>query len=137
MKVKSYQTAILRKLPSKPARFLNELGLLKGKMLDYGCGYGLDAMLFHMDRFDPAFFPKRKFKGKYDIIVCIYVLNVVSTKEQNKIIINVKKLLRKGGKAYFAVRRDLKIKTKTQRIVKLNLSKLVENSSFCIYKLNQ
>ena len=36
-------TAISRKAPSRPMRFLQEHDLLKGRMLDYGCGRGTDA----------------------------------------------------------------------------------------------
>jgi hypothetical protein len=61
-------------------RFLNSLGLLRGKMLDYGCGRGFDAEYYGMDKYDPHYAPEFP-KIKFDTITCNYVLNVVDAVE--------------------------------------------------------
>jgi len=120
----SEKTAISRNKPSVPIQWLYNNNLLKGKCLDYGCGQGYDALTFNMDKYDPWWWPFKP-KELYDTITCIYVLNVVDKKERENIISRIKSLLKPKGKAYIAVRRDIKKKTKTphgyQYNVKLNL----------------
>ena len=103
----SYKTARNRSGLSKPIRFLLESKAIKGKVLDYGCGFGQDAKALDFDMYDPHFYPdgldNRK---KYDTIVCNYVLNVVDPIVECKIIADISKRLKKGGRAYFTVRRD-------------------------------
>ena len=41
--IKELGGAIRRETVSKTARFLEEHGLVRGRVLDYGCGFGLDA----------------------------------------------------------------------------------------------
>jgi len=118
------RTAITRKAPSLPMRHLSGTGLLVGRTLDYGCGRGYDADHFKMAKFDPHFAPERP-KGKFDTIVCNYVLNVVSIPTERQILDDIKSLLVEGGIAYVSVRRDLKklITTRTgynQRLVSIN-----------------
>jgi SAM-dependent methyltransferase len=57
--------------------------------------------------FDPHYFPNLP-NEKFDVIVCFYVLNVLFEEEQNEVLMKVSSLLKSGGKAYFAVRRDIK-----------------------------
>ena len=135
MSYNTFKTAITRNRPSLPARYLKSQGLLKGKMLDYGCGKGLDAKCYDMDKYDPYYAPKRNQRGKYDIITCTYVLCVLSKSKQKMVIENIRNLLRKNGVAYISVRRDLKEPKGDQRIVNLNLPIIKETSGYCIYKL--
>jgi 2-polyprenyl-3-methyl-5-hydroxy-6-metoxy-1,4-benzoquinol methylase len=102
---KAYLTAISRNKISKPVQFLKTEGLLKGTVLDYGCGRGFDAKAIKADAFDPHYFPEMP-KKKYDTIICNYVLNVVDETVEKNIIKSIKKLLKKGGRAYISVRRD-------------------------------
>ena len=148
---KAHMTAINRNHSSAPTTWLKEQGLLDAriqKILDYGCGHGIDAYWLsratdgeNVDKYDPYYFPLTKLvEASYDVIICIYVLNVVFEDEQEKIISRITKLLKPGGKAYFAVRRDIKkegftTKKTFQRNVVLDLPVLCENSSFCIYAL--
>ena len=73
--------------------------------------------------------------------MCTYVLNVVEKDVQTKIVESIKSLLKKDGKAYLTVRRDIKKEGLTsrglQRNVHLDLDVLKENSSFCIYELSK
>ena len=133
-------TAISRKSPSRPMRFLQEHDLLKGRMLDYGCGRGTDAKFFGMDAYDPFWMPDRP-TGTFDTITCHYVLNVVDQDMRNDIIADIHNLLDVSGTAYLTVRRDMKQNYRvygyTQSIVVLELPSLEKNNSYEIYKLEK
>ena len=108
----SHLTAKERAKLSFPMSWLKNKGKLKGKILDYGCGFGTDADLlnskgFEVDKFDKYYF-NNPLTEQYDIITCIYVLNVVEPIIQTDILLEISSLLKPGGRAYFAVRRDIK-----------------------------
>ncbi len=108
----SHLTAIERTNLSSPVRFLLARDLLKSRVLDFGCGLGNDVKLLQQKGldivgYDPHYVPIYP-TGKFDTIVCCYVLNVLRAEEQAEVLMNVSHLLAPGGKAYYAVRRDLK-----------------------------
>jgi diadenosine tetraphosphate (Ap4A) HIT family hydrolase len=108
----SHLTAIERVYLSAPAQFLLDKKLLQGKILDFGCGFGNDVKLlrqkgFNITGYDPYYFPQYP-QGKFDTIICFYVLNVLFPQEQANVLMEVSHLLKLGGKAYYAVRRDIK-----------------------------
>lgn len=74
--------------------------------LDYGCGKGFDADYYGIEKYDPYYFPEYPTK-LYDVVVCNYVLNVVSEQEEAKILTRVFSLLKATGIGIFSVRRDL------------------------------
>lgn len=133
-----HRTAIGRNKLSKPTRFLKENNLLTGNILDFGCGRGQDADRLMMDKYDPYYFSEYPTK-KYDTIICNYVLNVISSEEQKQVISQIQELL--SGIAYITVRRDIKkdIKTKftTQRVVKLSYPSIFKDSTMEIYKIEK
>lgn len=102
----SHKAVANRQSMSAPFKFLTENNLLIGRVLDFGCGKGLDAEALNIERYDPYYYRKRV-EGKFDTIVCNYVLNVVDTENQNKIIEAIDSLLNKGGIAYLTVRADI------------------------------
>ncbi|HEY9705852.1 MAG TPA: methyltransferase domain-containing protein, partial [Allocoleopsis sp.] len=110
----SHLTAIERTYLSFPAKFLLENNLLQGKILDFGCGLGNDVKLlqkkgFDITGYDPYYFPTYPLPTtKFDTILCFYVLNVLFIEIQSTVLMEVSYLLKPGGKAYYAVRRDLK-----------------------------
>jgi len=126
-------TAIARTGLSAPARWLDENDLLHGRVLDYGCGRGADATLLGIEGYDPHFYSTFPV-GKFDVIMCNYVLNVVSPRMGFGILEVIEGLLRPNGSAYVSVRRDIG-ETDSQRNVTLPLPVLVENAGFCIYEL--
>lgn len=143
----SYRTAIKRKGISTPIRYLIDKQLIKRnhKILDFGCGRGQDCDLsvssgFDAYKYDPYWLPDDKILNKkYDRVLCIYVLNVVNKETREKIITQLKNLVKKKGKIYIAVRRDIKKHKKTsigthQYSVRLPYKKITENSGFCIYE---
>ena len=107
----SHLTAKERETLSFPGKILMERSLLTGSILDFGCGFGKDveslkARNKDIQGYDPFYF-KTYPSAKFDTILCFYVLNVLLPQEQAKVINEVSKLLKFGGKAYFAVRRDV------------------------------
>jgi hypothetical protein len=143
MKHHPEKTAISRTKPAKPMRLLDEKGLLKGSKLDYGCGKGLDAETFNMEKFDPFYHPEKPNDSSFDTITCQYVLNVLPKDEETKILKDIQNLLKNTGKAYITVRRDiskegLTSKKTFQRNVVLSLPVLhEEKNAFCIYELSK
>lgn len=108
----SYLTAKDRKYASFPARFLLENKYLVGEVLDFGCGLGKDVEILkergiNIIGYDKHYFPQYP-KKKFDTIICIYVLNVLMPEEQTDVLMEISYLLKPTGKAFFAVRRDLK-----------------------------
>jgi diadenosine tetraphosphate (Ap4A) HIT family hydrolase len=107
----THLTAKERNTISFPARILLERNLLQGDTLDYGCGMGSDVTLLkekgiNITGYDPYYFPEKS-TGKFDTIICFYVLNVLMQEEQSDVIMEISALLKPNGKAYFAVRRDI------------------------------
>lgn len=130
-----HRTAIARNGLSIPARLLRGEILAANRSLDFGCGRGLDADILGMEKYDPNGYPSRP-SGKYGIILCSYVLNVVSVSEQAKILKYIQKLLCAGGAAYITVRRDSAARIR-QRMVRLGLPVyLHKKGSFCIYRMD-
>jgi len=108
----SHMTAKERHGPSYPTRRLFRGKLLTGRVLDFGCGVGADLDFLRVQGldvsgFDPYYAPAEP-SGRYDTILCIYVLNVLLPEEQSHVLMAVSELLSPGGRAYFAVRRDVR-----------------------------
>lgn len=108
----SHLTAKERDSLSFPARYLLNHNLLLGEILDFGCGLGTDVKLlkansFNVTGYDKHYFPDYPQK-KFDTIICFYVLNVLMPEEQASVLMELSRLVKPTGKAYIAVRRDLK-----------------------------
>ena len=133
------RTAIRRGNASAPARWLAENGLICGTSLDYGCGHGKDADTFGMERWDPCWWPSHvpgRRGRKYDTVLCTYVLCVISNKEQQRVLAEIKRVLHPKGIAYLTVRRDRKDMARHHRMVRLNLPLVVEvPGRFAIYRM--
>jgi hypothetical protein len=137
----AHKTAIRRKAPSVPMRWLHCNNKLQGRALDYGCGRGYDADHYKLDKYDPHYYCMEP-TGEYDTVVCNYVLNVVHKDEQIDIMHKIKNLLTQDGKAYLTVRRDIKedgytSKGTYQETVRLNLPVVRETSTYCIYEMRR
>ena len=136
----SHKTAMTRTRLSVPSRWIKKECPFSGRVLDYGCGRGKDADILKCDKYDSYYFPAYP-QGLYNTILCIYVLNTLPVQEREKVLKDVKSLLAPGGRAYFAVRRDLKQEGVTsigtfQETVKLSEDEfqlLTEHSGMAIY----
>jgi ATP adenylyltransferase len=108
----SHLTIKEREWPSFPTKYLQSHGLIKGRVLDFGCGTGVDVEFLRgkghdVIGYDPYYAPDYP-TGRFDTILCHYVLNVLLPEEQVAVLMAVSELLEPGGKAYFTVRRDIK-----------------------------
>jgi len=108
----SHLTVKEREGPSYPTKHLFKNHLIKGRTLDFGCGLGADVMFLReagvdITAYDPYYVPENP-AGRFDTIVCNYVLNVLLPEEQSYVLMAVSELLNPGGVAYFCVRRDIK-----------------------------
>ncbi len=109
--INSHLTAKKRDKISFPTRLLIEKQLINGEVLDFGCGFGKDVDELKSTNvdimgYDPFYFNEYP-TDQFDTIICIYVLNVLLPQNQAKVIYQISKLLKSGGTAYFAVRRDV------------------------------
>ena len=107
----SHLTVKERRYPSFPAKQLLSMGQIQGKVLDFGCGLGVDVSFLRKNGFetigyDPHYAPEIP-EGRFDTILCNYVLNVLLPDEQVQVLMAVAELLKPTGRAYFAVRRDI------------------------------
>lgn len=144
-------TAKERDKLSFPAKWLMERKLLKGKILDFGCGFGSDVEFLKREGFDMVGYDKYYKpdypKAKFDTILCIYVLNVLERTSQWEVLMRISELLSANGTAYLVVRRDLtyegyrihKVHQKTtyQCNVKLPLVSMFCNEFCEIYKFTR
>lgn len=108
----SYKTAITRKSPSIPARYvINKLlpQLRFKSILDWGCGKGKDLELFQQAGlktagYDPYFMPHRP-RAKFDFGICTYVLNAIQDSfERRRSIANMGSHIKRGGNILVTVR---------------------------------
>lgn len=108
-------TALKRKKLSLPMEYLLSKGLIRGKVLDYGCGNGQDVDRLKTLGYDIMGYDKynKLFNNDglllddyYDTITCIYVLNVIPDLEQHQELLNI--LTRLGKDVYIAIRSDKK-----------------------------
>jgi len=107
----SHKTVENRQTSSFPTRHLHQNGYLEGRVLDFGCGSGKDVEFlkqkgYDVEGYDPYYFTEFP-KGKFDTILCHYVLNVLMPEEQAGVLMEIAELLKPTGSAYFTVRRDI------------------------------
>lgn len=141
-------TAKERDSLSFPAKYVLNQKLLKGDILDFGCGFGKDVELlqakgFNISGYDPHYFSDYPTQ-KFDTIICFYVLNVLLPEEQTDVLMQLSQLVKPTGSVYLAVRRDVmyegfrihKIHQKKtyQCNVVLNSKSILRNQSCEIYE---
>lgn len=112
----SYKTAIARKGASAPVQWLVSKGLLKGRVLDYGCGKG-DICKFtdipNAEQWDPNWHPQRP-AGLFDTVYNGFVMNVMPEPQRMRVLHDIWRYLKPGGTAYIAIRRDVKSQLGTE-----------------------
>lgn len=138
--VKELGGAIKRETVSKTARFLDEHRLLRGRVLDYGCGFGFDADHFGWEAYDPQYRQKRP-EGRFDTIVCNHVANMLTRASRQESFRAIQALLAPEGKAYVSVSRKIPkagkvaVRKRIQNYVVLTLPSLFRDEELEIYQL--
>lgn len=110
----SWKTAMARTKPSAPLQWLLSKQLIKGTVLDYGCGQGADVRFldtqFSTVGYDPHWKPNELSPGaRFDTVLCTYVLNVITPEEEAAVLVRLGQLVEPGGEIFIAVRRDLPV----------------------------
>ena len=138
--IKELGGAIRRGTVSKTARFLDENRLLRGRVLDYGCGFGFDADHFGWEAYDPHYRQKLP-EGLFDTIVCNHVANMLTRDSRQKLFRALQALLAPQGKAYVSVSRKIPrsgkiaMRKRIQNYVLLTLPSVYRDGELEIYRL--
>jgi hypothetical protein len=129
-----------RQVLSKTARVLIEANLIRGRVLDYGCGLGFDADQQGWEAFDPYYRPGTP-TGSYDTILVNHVANILTRSSRVVLFRTVNALLAEGGKAYISVARNIPTSGKPgprrriQNFVVLTLPSIFADDEEEIYQL--
>jgi SAM-dependent methyltransferase len=138
--IKELGGAIRRETVSTTARVLDDRDLLRGRILDYGCGYGFDADHFGWEAFDPHTRQKAP-EGLFDTIVCNHVVNMLTRSSRQKLFQALVDLLTPRGKAYLSVSRKIPVtgklamRKRIQNYVVLTLPSVYRDEDLEIYRL--
>jgi 2-polyprenyl-3-methyl-5-hydroxy-6-metoxy-1,4-benzoquinol methylase len=138
--IKELGGAIRRLTVSRTARILEEQGLLRGRILDYGCGFGFDADHFGWEAFDPRYRQMLP-EGQFDTIVCNHVANMLTRKSRQELFSTLQALLTPQGMAYVSVSRKIPkagkiaMRKRIQNYVVLTLPSLFCDKELEIYRL--
>jgi hypothetical protein len=139
---RALRTAVKRDKQSRAAELLTGLALVKGRVLDYGCGFGFDADHCGWDAYDPYYRPRDP-EGPYDTILCTLVLNVLSRARRARVLAHIQSLLTHDGHAYLAVSRNVPVTGKLgihhslQNYVVLTLPLVFADEKLAIYDLRR
>ena len=124
MKIEPHKSAIRRTKPSHSARTIEQRGLVKNPVFDYGCGTGTDATYlkskgYNVSFWDPYFHnetpPSEYPSHSFHTILCTYILNVIQKDERVDVISKIRKLLHPNDSVFFTVRNDFEIAYQVQR----------------------
>ena len=138
--VKELGGAIRRQTISKTAQVLVDQGLVRGRVLDHGCGFGFDADHFGWEAFDPHYRRKTP-EGLFDTVVCNHVAHMLTRASRHKLFGVIVALLAPQGTAYLSVSRKLPaagklgIRKRIQNYVVLTLPSVFRDGEVEVYRL--
>lgn len=131
-----------RKDLSKTARILIENNLVRGRVLDYGCGLGFDADRQGWEAYDPYYRPGQP-TGPYDTIIVNHVANILTRNSREELFRAVNGLLAPSGSAFISVSRNIPVSGKPgprrriQNYVILTLPSIFSDDEEEIYQLTK
>ncbi len=140
--IKELGGAVRRETVSKTAQLLDERGLLVGRVLDYGCGFGFDADHFGWEAYDPHYRQKAP-EGVFDTVVCNHVANMLTRASRRKLFEALTALLAPKGRAYVSVSRKIPVEGKLamrkriQNYVVLTLPSVYRDGELEVYRLER
>lgn len=138
--VKELGGAIDRGTISQTAQILVERRLIRGRVLDYGCGFGFDADHFGWEGYDPHYRQKLP-TGPFDTVVCNHVANMLTRASRIELYRTLEGLLTPTGTAYLSVSRKIPVggkiamRKRLQNYVVLTLPSLFRDGDMELYKL--
>lgn len=102
-----FRTAQNRASTSVPMTYYREQGLLRGDVLDFGCGRDVPPVGVQIARYDPAYQPDLDALSRpYNTITLNYVLNVIPLEAHRaQVLLALRPLLAPGGQLLIAVYR--------------------------------
>jgi hypothetical protein len=127
---------------SKTARVLIDGDLIRGRVLDYGCGLGFDADQQGWEAYDPYYRPIKP-TGLYDTVLVNHVANILTRASRAALFRAVNALLAPGGTAYISVARNIPASGKSgprrriQNYVVLTLPSIFADDEEEIYRLEK
>lgn len=139
--VKELGGAVQRKTVSFAARWLVEHGHVKGRVLDFGCGFGFDADYYGWEAFDP-YYRQAEPSGLFDTIICNHVLNMLTRGSRHQAMERMQELLEASGMAYLIVPRNiptsgkLALRKRIQNYVRLSLPSVYADGSLEMYRMD-
>ncbi|WP_425394984.1 class I SAM-dependent methyltransferase [Aeoliella sp.] len=140
--VKELGGAVRRAQPSVGARWLTNHGMIKGRVLDFGCGFGFDADHYGWEAFDPHYRQALP-EGAFDTVVCNHVLNMLTRASRLQTLAIIQRLLGEEGIAYLIVPRNipergkLALRKRIQNYVRLSLPTIHEDQCLAVYAMTR
>ncbi len=110
------RTAIYRGDMSMPLRFSLSEGIVRSRVLDWGCGRGddIDALKdlgYEVTGYDPHYFNRMPRGRNYRYAQAVYVLNVIEAeRDRRRVIERVRERVKAGAYVMFAVRSDANVR---------------------------
>lgn len=139
--IKELGGAVNRSTISFAANWLVENECVRGRVLDFGCGFGLDADHFGWDAYDP-YYRQTIPDGRFDTIVCNHVLNMLTRSNRRSAIAKIQQRLTDSGTAWLVVSRNLPesgkaaMRKRIQNYVVYDLPSLYTDEKLEIYRMD-
>ena len=117
-----HRTAMARTSESLGLKTARKHDLVKGAILDYGCGRCTDVVALHdeghdVTGYDPSLGRRPPYgcsimppvaRGAYDLVLCTYVLNVIKDASRHNVLRDAFSYVKPGGTLLVTVRTDEK-----------------------------
>jgi hypothetical protein len=138
--IKELGGAVRRDAISKTATVLVERKLVRGRALDYGCGFGFDADHFGWESFDPYYRQKTP-EGLFDTIICNHVAHMLTRDSRQELFVAIDNLLTPTGLAYISVTRCIPtigkagLRKRIQNYVTLSLPSVFRDDQMEVYRM--